>query len=96
MAVDNLRLQPIRRHRKRPQPNPNRIEDRVSNRRRKPYDRSLSCACRGQVLAIDQNRFDQRNVAEARDSVSREPAVHDLAIIEVNRFKQRASDSHHD
>src|SRR3974377_1912058 len=77
----------VGRHGQRSQAHTGGVEDSVAHCWRKSYDGRLSRACRGLILAIDQNNFDRGNIAEARKAIAREAAVEDAAIFEFDGFE---------
>ena len=48
--------------------------------RRHGHDQGLAGACRRKILAIQENRFDFGDVAEARQTIAREIRIGDAAI----------------
>ena len=63
-------LQAVGHQRERPEANPSRVEDGVSQRRGDGDDRGLSGSRRRKVLPVDEDGLDDRNVAEAGDAVT--------------------------
>ena len=83
----------FRRQRHVPQASSGCGENGVSDRRGDADNACFSCACRGQVLAVEQDDFDLRRVAEAGDAVFGEARILDAAIGEENSFEERSADA---
>ena len=52
---------------------------------------ALASARRGQILAVEQNSLDNRQIAKTWNTISGHSAVQNLAILKFNGFEQRAS-----
>src|SRR5271169_4523864 len=85
------RLQALRYQRQRTQSHAARIEDGVGDRRGEAHHRAFARAYGWNVLAVEQNCFENWNIAEARDAILRQPAIQNLAVVELDRLEKRST-----
>src|SRR5581483_563354 len=72
------------------------VENGVTDGRRQRDNRALARTRRRQVPAVEEDRFERRDVAEARHAVAREARVEDLPVRKFDGLKQRPADALYD
>src|SRR5262245_16341704 len=78
------------------EPDSDRIEDRVADRRRDGGRRGFAGAHRRQLTVVDKNDLDLRHVAELDDWVCAPVQILDAGGVEVDLFHQRPAASLND
>src|ERR1035441_2848297 len=61
-----------------------------------PDDRRFTCACRGQVFAVNQHHIDLRHVFEPRHAIFGEMRIQDASGGETHFLEKRPANAHHD